>query len=146
MRTEEPRPVRLEDYRPPDWLIDTVALDVCLHPTASTVRATLKIKPNAGATPSPLVLDGEDLKLHSLALDGKPLAAGSYVAAPDRLTIAQVPNRPFTLEIETLAIDGPLSRRSDLLHAMRGGRFPPHHLFPRPAGCDGGLHDPHRSR
>ena len=29
---------------------------------------------------------------------------------------------------------------------MRGGRFPPHHLFSRPAGRDGGLHDAHRSR
>ena len=102
MRTEEPRSVRLADYRPPDWLIERVDLDVSLHPTASTVRATLKIKPNAGGTPAPLVLDGDDLKLSALALDGKPLAAGSYVAAPDRLTIAQVPNRPFTLEIETI--------------------------------------------
>ena len=31
-----------------------------------------------------------------------------------------------------------------LLHAMRGGRLSPHHLFPRPAGRDGGLHHPHR--
>ena len=29
---------------------------------------------------------------------------------------------------------------------MRGRGLPPHHLFPRPAGRDGGLHDPHRSR
>ena len=28
MRTEEARPVRLEDYRPPDWLVETVELDV----------------------------------------------------------------------------------------------------------------------
>ena len=102
MRTEEPRPVRLQDYRPPDWLIETVDLDVSLHPTASIVRATLKIKPNTAGTPAPLVLDGDDVKLHSLVLDGKPLAADSYVAAPDRLTIAQVPNRPFQLEIETV--------------------------------------------
>ena len=46
MRTEEPRPVRLQDYRPPDWLIETVDLDVALHPSAATVRAKLKIKPN----------------------------------------------------------------------------------------------------
>ncbi|MFZ3308704.1 MAG: aminopeptidase N, partial [Xanthobacteraceae bacterium] len=104
MRTEEPRPVRLQDYRPPDWLVETVDLDVSLHPTASTIRARLKIKPNAGGTPAPLVLDGEDLKLRALALDGKPLAADSFVATADRLTIAQVPNRPFTLEIET-AVD-----------------------------------------
>ena len=102
MRTEEPRPVRLQDYRPPDWLIETVDLDVSLHPTATTVRARLRIKPNAAGTPAPLVLDGEELTLHSLALDGKPLPPENFVATPDRLTIAQVPNRPFELTIETV--------------------------------------------
>ena len=102
MRTEEPRPVRLKDYRPPDWLIETVDLDVSLHPTATTVRAKLKIKPNSVGTPAPLVLDGEELKLRSLALDGKPLPPENFVATPDRLTIAQVPNRPFELAIETV--------------------------------------------
>ena len=102
MRTEEPRPVRLQDYRPPDWLIETVDLDVSLHPTATTVKAKLKIKPNAAGTPAPLVLDGEELKLRSLALDGKPLTPENFVATPDRLTIAQVPNRPFELTIETV--------------------------------------------
>ena len=38
----------------------------------------------------------------SLKLDGEPLAADRYAAAPDGLTIPQPPNRPFTLEIETL--------------------------------------------
>jgi aminopeptidase N len=102
MRTEEPRPVRLQDYRPPDWLIETVELDVSLDPTATTVRAKLKIKPNSAGTPAPLVLDGEELKLRSLALDGKQLAAENFVATPDRLTVAQVPNRPFELTIETV--------------------------------------------
>ena len=102
MRTEEARPVRLKDYRPPDWLIETVELDVSLHPTATTVRAKLKLKPNAAGAPAPLVLDGEDLKLKSLALDGKPLPAENFVATPDKLTIAQPPNRPFELEIETV--------------------------------------------
>jgi aminopeptidase N len=102
MRTEEHRPIRLQDYRPPDWLIETVHLDVSLHPTATTVRAKLRVKPNSAGTPAPLVLDGEELKLQSLVLDGKPLPAASYVATPDKLTIAQPPNRPFELEIETV--------------------------------------------
>jgi aminopeptidase N len=102
MRTEEPRPIRLKDYRPPDWLVETVSLDVSLDPTATTVRAKLALKPNAGATPAPLVLDGEDLKLRSLMLDGRPLANGAFVVTPDRLTIAQPPQRPFELEIETV--------------------------------------------
>ena len=102
MRTEEHGAIRLQDYRPPDWLIETVELDVSLHPTATTVRAKLKIKPSSSGTPAPLVLDGDELKLASLALDGKPLPAENFVATPDRLTIAQPPNRPFELEIETL--------------------------------------------
>ena len=102
MRTEEHRPIRLQDYRPPDWLIETVDLDVSLHPTATTVRAKLKLTPNSAGTPAPLVLDGEELKLKSLALDGKPLPAENFVATPDKLTIAQPPNRPFELEIETV--------------------------------------------
>ena len=102
MRTEDPRPVRLTDYRPPDWLVETVDLDVSLHPTATTVRARLRLKPNAAGAPAPLVLDGEELTLKSLTLDGKPLPAENFVATPDRLTIAQPPNRPFELEIETL--------------------------------------------
>jgi len=102
MRTEDPRPVRLDDYRPPDWCIGTVELDVVLHPTATTVRAKLSISPNGAGAPAPLVLDGDELKLTSVRLDGKPLPAESFVATPDRLTIAQAPQRPFELEIETV--------------------------------------------
>jgi len=102
MRNEEPHPIRLKDYRPPDWLIDTVHLDVSLHPTATTVRARLKVKPNPAGAPAPLVLDGDELTLRSLMLDGKPVPEENFVATPDRLTIAQPPNRPFELEIETL--------------------------------------------
>ena len=102
MRTEEPRPVRLEDYRPPDWRIGTVELDVVLHPTATTVRAKLSVSRNGAGAPAPLVLDGDELTLCSIRLDGKPLPADGFVATPDRLTIAQAPHRPFDLEIETV--------------------------------------------
>jgi aminopeptidase N len=102
MRTEEPRLIHLQDYRAPDWLVETVDLDVSLHPTATKVRATLQLKPNTDGSPAPLVLDGEELKLVSLALDGKPLSADAFVATPEKLTIAQPPNRSFRLEIETL--------------------------------------------
>jgi aminopeptidase N len=103
MRTDEPRPVRLQDYRPPDWLVETVELDVSLDPSATRVRAALLIKPNPNASaPAPLLLDGDGLKLVSLRLDGAPLAPEHYVATPDHLTLAQPPQRAFRLEIETL--------------------------------------------
>jgi aminopeptidase N len=104
MRTEQSIPIRLEDYRPPDWLVDTVDLDVSLHPTATRVQATLRLKPNPKASaPAPLVLDGDGLKLVSLTLDGEALTADRFVVSADSLTVAQPPQRPFTLTIETLA-------------------------------------------
>jgi aminopeptidase N len=103
MRTEEVRPVRLKDYRPPDWLVETVELDVSLAATATRVRATLALRPNGhGAGPAPLVLDGDGLTLRALKLEGSDLAAEEFVVTPDRLTILQPPHRPFQLEIETV--------------------------------------------
>jgi aminopeptidase N len=102
MRTEDPRPVRLEDYRPPDWLIETVDLDIALAATTTRVRAQLALKPNPNAgTPAPLVLDGDGLRLTGLRLNGDDLPAERYLVTPDRLTIAQPPQGPFRLEIET---------------------------------------------
>src|SRR6201999_2696167 len=77
-------------------------LDVSLHPSATTVRSKLKLKPNSAGVPAPLVLDGEELSLKSVAIDGRPLPAENFVATPDKLTIAQPPNAPFELEIETV--------------------------------------------
>jgi aminopeptidase N len=104
MRTEQALPVRLEDYRPPDWLVETVDLDVSLDASATRVRAKLKLQPNPKATaPAPVVLDGDGLKLVGLKLDGNALPADSFVATADSLTIPQPPHGPFVLEIETLA-------------------------------------------
>ena len=121
MRTEEARPVRLEDYRPPDWLVETVELDVSLDPAATKVRATLTLRPNEqGAAPAPLVLDGDGLSLRALKLDGATLAAEQFVATVDRLTIAQPPHRRFQLEIETI-VDP--SANTQLMGLYRSGQI-----------------------
>jgi aminopeptidase N len=102
MRTEQAQPIRLENYRPPDWRVETVELDVSLDATATKVRATLKMSPNGEAVPAPIVLDGDGLTLVSLKLDGSVLHPDSYVATPDSLTIAQPPAGTCYLQIETL--------------------------------------------
>ena len=102
MRTETPAPVRLEDYRPPSFRIDTVDLDIRLAPRATRVAARLTIRRAADApADAPLVLDGDELTLVSLALDGQVLAADRYRATPSRLEIDKLPDGPFRLDIET---------------------------------------------
>ncbi|HEX2555612.1 MAG TPA: aminopeptidase N [Microvirga sp.] len=102
MRTETAPVIRLEDYRPSDFLIERVELDVRLDPTATRVTAVLALRPNPEGRPgAPLVLDGDDLVLKALALDGRDLPAGAFAADPQALTIPEPPQRPFTLTIET---------------------------------------------
>src|SRR5262249_24412828 len=61
------------------------------------------LEPNPQASaPAPLVLDGDELQLRSLKVDGEALSTGAYVATPDGLTIPQPPNRAFVLETGTV--------------------------------------------
>lgn len=102
MRDPEPHIIRLSEYRPTDWLIEHVDLDVRLHPTATQVIAKLKIRPNPNGRPGePLVLDGDELALESLRIDGKPVGENEYAATPSSLTLNNPPAQPFTLTIET---------------------------------------------
>src|SRR3546814_7615161 len=48
----------------------------------------------------PLVLDGQELTLISVALDGRPLGPGDYTLDAESLTLPAPPAR-FTLETET---------------------------------------------
>ncbi len=98
-----PRRVHLADYRPPTWLVDTVALDVSLQSRATRVRAALRLRPNpAVGAPGPLVLDGDGLTLAGLGLNGRPLDASRYDVTPDQLTVPDPPAGPFTLDVETV--------------------------------------------
>ena len=95
MRTDTPPIVRLEDYRPSDFLIDRVDLDIRLHPTADAGRRDPRRCgriPQGGPAP-PLVLDGDELELLGLALDGRALPPADYAATPQSLTLPNPPQR-----------------------------------------------------
>ncbi len=102
MRTEQALPVRLADYRVPDYLIDTVDLDIGLDRHATRVRATLSMRPNpAGRPGAALIFDGDELSLKAMMLDGAIPPSEAYIADPDQLTLFAPPSQPFVLEIET---------------------------------------------
>ncbi|KNY23118.1 aminopeptidase N [Methylobacterium sp. ARG-1] len=102
MRTETPPLIRLEEYRPSDYLIDRVDLDIRLDPHATRIDATLALRPNpAGRAGAPLHLDGDDLRLVLADLGGAALEADSYTATPSGLTLHAPPQQPFTLRLVT---------------------------------------------
>jgi aminopeptidase N len=98
-----PQPVRLADYRPPAFLIDTVDLVFALRDGDTRVKSRLGIRRNPAAADStePLHLDGDELELVSLALDGEALGANRYQLSSDGgLILTSVPDA-FTLDVET---------------------------------------------
>ncbi|MDB5559433.1 MAG: aminopeptidase, partial [Enterovirga sp.] len=102
MRTDTQTITCLEDYRPPDYLIDTVELDIRLDPTATRIRSVLTLRPNPGGRAgAPLVLDGDELMFRSLEIDDAPAPPEAYEATPQSLTIVHPPARPFRLTIDT---------------------------------------------
>ena len=102
MRTSVGQPVRLSDYRVPDYFIDHVELDVSLDIHATRVVSTLTLRPNPqGREGAALELDGDELAFVSARLDGEPLDPGAFEASPSQFVIARPPGRAFTLSIET---------------------------------------------
>src|SRR5438309_6323903 len=92
MREPQPKAIHLKDYLPPEFRIDSVDLDVDLRDDHARVRAKLQVRRNAGS--GPLVLDGEELQLISVSLDGKQ---PQYEVTAQKLTLRDVPDA-FTLE------------------------------------------------
>jgi aminopeptidase N len=99
MRDPTPVTIHLEDYAPPAFLIATVDLDVDIREDFARVRAKLAVKrnPTTKDRQAPLVLDGDEVRLESAAIDGRTLAATEYAIDEAHLTIPSVPEA-FTLE------------------------------------------------
>ncbi|HZD26488.1 MAG TPA: aminopeptidase N, partial [Alphaproteobacteria bacterium] len=100
MKTDTPQTIRLADYRPPAFLVDSIELTFDLDPEATRVRAESRLRRNRarGEADAPLTLYGDGLKLLSLRIDGKEPAERSEDG--ESLEIAGVPD-DFTLLVET---------------------------------------------
>ena len=97
-----PREVRLADYAPPAFLVDTVDLTFELDEVATKVTARLVVRRNPASTDrtAPLRLDGQNVTLRRLACDGEALSANQYHLDERTLTIPEAPDA-CTLTIET---------------------------------------------
>src|SRR5215469_6804640 len=99
MRDASLQTIHLKEYTPPAFLISDIALEVDIVPGCATIRSTLKARrnPARGAPGEPFVLQGENLELVAVSLDGHALEAGRYRVDERQLVIASVPDA-FTLE------------------------------------------------
>jgi aminopeptidase N len=98
---QTPRAIYLKDYQAPAYWVEQVEMEFELTAETTQVNTRLHIRRNeAVATPAtPLVLNGDNLSLISLAIDGKPLADSAYQLDAETLTITKVPAQ-FTLHSE----------------------------------------------
>ena len=104
MRTETPHAIYLKDYSAPAWLIDTVDLHVAIRDGHAEVRSTLACRRNPNGTGGDLVLNGEELALQGVGVDGTALAPSRYTLADETLTIRGVDGAPLpdSFSLETL--------------------------------------------
>jgi aminopeptidase N len=90
-----PPSIRLEDYRPCEFLIDQVDLRVDLDLDETLVEAELSLRRNPAAPrgDGDLRLDGEQLELIDVALDGRVLPPVEFQVQDHALIVRRVPDR-----------------------------------------------------
>ena len=96
MTAENSQTIYLKDYQAPAYLVDHVALEFDLHPTATRVRSTVKFRPNPNSSSSEFFLHGENLTFLSAYING---AAVTPVITEAGLSCT-VPDGPFIWQSE----------------------------------------------
>ena len=103
MRTDTGDVFHLSDYRPTDFVLDSVNLTFRLDPQRTEVVSTLTLRRRPGVpAEAPLVLDGDEVSLKRIDIDGIILESDFYVEDSTTLTISDLPSRdPFALTLVT---------------------------------------------
>ncbi|XP_059661811.1 puromycin-sensitive aminopeptidase-like [Cornus florida] len=98
---DTPKEIFLKDYKMPDYYFDAVDLKFSLGEEKTTVSSKITVFPRVEDSSSPLVLDGQDLKLVSVKVNSKELKAEDFYLDSRHLTLRSPPSGRFTLEIVT---------------------------------------------
>ncbi|QCD85053.1 aminopeptidase N [Vigna unguiculata] len=100
-KMETPKEIFLKDYKMPDYYFDTVDLKFYLEEEKTIVSSKISVYPRIEGSSPPLVLDGQDLRLVSVKLNGKALKEEDYHLDVRHLTIPSPPSGKYDLEIVT---------------------------------------------
>ncbi|GBG67830.1 hypothetical protein CBR_g951 [Chara braunii] len=108
---DKPQEVFLKDYKPTPYTFETVYLNFELGEEVTFVSSRIRVKPQCSGHvgvelqgpfhPSPLILDGSDLKLLEIKINGDKLASEAYRVTSKRLIITSPPPGAFDLEVRT---------------------------------------------
>jgi aminopeptidase N len=95
MRTDNPKTIYLKDYQPPPFLVDRIDLNFDLQDEYTQVVSRLELRRNPVCKDEDpaLSLDGEQLELISVSLDGRTLLADEYRLEDDALILPAPPSR-----------------------------------------------------
>lgn len=94
MLDAQPKTTQLSEYTEPNFWVETTELTFELQPESTLVSARLQLmrNPNRPAN-SPLELDGNELELISVAVNGKQLSANDYSLDDESLVIHNMPDQ-----------------------------------------------------
>ena len=118
MRIDQAPVISRLAYAPPAYAIERVQLEFDLDPERTRVRSRMQVRRNPGAAAdAPLQLDGEDIVLQSLTVDGRPYV---YAQAGGGIRLDKLPES-FQLELVNTCSPAANTHLSGLY--MSGGAF-----------------------
>lgn len=102
MKDALPKAIYLKDYKEPAFLIDQTDLVIKLFEHGAEVHSTLHVRRNLERTDhvADLQLDGVDLELRQLLMDGTVLDQSAYAVLAEGIVVKNVPDA-FQLQCET---------------------------------------------
>ncbi|TNF90229.1 MAG: aminopeptidase N [Gammaproteobacteria bacterium] len=118
MKTDQHKRKYLKDYRPPDFAISRTDLVFILDESRTRVKSRLQLERRTEDRDAPLVLDGIELELIELRLDGEILEPDAYHLTAETLQIDNLPDR-FEIYSE-VEIDAASNTRLEGLYLSNG--------------------------
>lgn len=106
MKTDLPKTIRLADYETPSFSVYSVDLTFDLVPERTVVTSVMQLRREDGSGNRDLVLDGEDLDLLDVSINGTELPPAAYECTDEGLTVFDAPD---TLTLKTRVAINPKS-------------------------------------
>ncbi len=102
MQQPRPKTILLNDYRPSDFLIDSIHLTVDIGEAQTIVTTELQVlkRSELSGKKLNLELNGEGMELLSLAMDGTPVPHERYQVSSDKLVLLGLTEDKFTLTVQ----------------------------------------------